>query len=96
MRLVLASLALALTATPAMAAAPTLEASLASPAEGRIITRGGAWNCSDAGCMTRSAESRPMVQCQLLAKEAGTLSRFAVDGVDFDADDLAKCNKKAR
>ena len=96
MRLALTALALAITATPAMAGAPTLEASLSTPSQGRIITRSAAWNCGDNGCFTTSSESRPMVQCQLLAKEAGTLSRFAVDGIDFDADDLAKCNKKAR
>lgn len=96
MRLPLAALALAVAATPAMAAAPTLEAALATPAQGRIITRSGAWNCSDAGCVSQSAASRPMVQCQLLAKEVGIVSRFSVDGVAFGEDDLAACNKKAR
>ncbi|MBW0144120.1 CC_3452 family protein [Sphingomicrobium clamense] len=96
MRAILAPLALAFVATPAIAAAPALNATLEAPSEGRVITRGGAWNCDGNGCTLRSAESRPMIQCQLLAKEAGALASFAVDGRAFDADDLAKCNKKAR
>ena len=96
MRLALTALAFAFTAAPALAGAPTLEASLSTPSQGRIITRSAAWNCGETGCFTTSSESRPMVQCQLLAKEAGALSRFAVNGVDFAADELAKCNKKAR
>ena len=96
MRLAVLALATLAAATPSLAAAPTIEAQLASPADGRIITRSGAWACTDAGCMTRSVESRPAVLCELLAKQAGRIEAFAVNGEAFDADKLAKCNKKAR
>lgn len=96
MRLAFIALSTLAAAAPSLAAAPTIEAQLASPADGRIITRSGAWACTDAGCTTRSAESRPAVMCELLAKEAGRIETFAVDGVAFDADKLAKCNRKAR
>lgn len=96
MRAFLAPLALAFVAAPAIAAAPALTATLETPSEGRVITRGGSWSCGAESCALNSAERRPMIQCQLLAKEAGALASFAVDGRPFGADDLAKCNAKAR
>lgn len=89
-------LPLLLLTSPAFAAAPTLEATLASPQDGRILTRGAAWLCGDTGCVTQSDASRPLVLCQLLAKEAGQVATFSVDGRTLDEDDLAKCNTKAR
>ena len=96
MRFTFAALAAALLATPGLAVGPTLESALETPASGRIITRSGVWTCDQDGCVSTSTASRPMIQCQLLVKEVGPATRFAVDGVAFDDDTLAKCNKKAR
>lgn len=85
----------AFAATPALAA-PSLTATLAAPTDGRVITRSGAWACTDEGCTLAAAASRPAVMCELLVKEAGAVTAFAANGVAFDEDALAKCNRKAR
>lgn len=96
MRTTLLALSALAAATPALAVAPTIEARLDAPAAQRIITRSGSWACQEDGCITRNAESRPAIMCELLAKEAGTIAAFSVDGAAFDEKRLSKCNKKAR
>lgn len=92
----LIALAVLAAATPALAAAPVMTATPEAAQDGRIITKGAAWNCNAGTCKAASDVSRPMVLCQRLAKEAGTLGAFNVDGRAFDAEDLAKCNAKAK
>ncbi|MBB3764631.1 CC_3452 family protein [Sphingomicrobium lutaoense] len=77
-------------------AAPMMTATPESPASARVITKGAAWNCREGQCRAASADSRPAVLCQRLAKEVGTISSFSVDGRTFGEEDLAKCNAKAR
>lgn len=94
MRTLIALTAL-IAAAPAIAAAPVMTATPQDGVEGRIITKGASWNCTAGSCKTASDGSRPMVLCQRLAREAGSLSAFHVDGRAFDAEQLAKCNAKA-
>ncbi|MGH6658537.1 MAG: CC_3452 family protein [Sphingomicrobium sp.] len=89
----LAALAAGLSA-PAIAS--SYSASLATPASSRIIARDIVWNCGPAACQGATDNSRPVVLCQSLAKQAGRVDAFLVDGRALSADDLAKCNKFAK
>ncbi|WP_260482833.1 CC_3452 family protein [Sphingomicrobium flavum] len=91
----LIALSALLASAPAFAAVPVMTATPEAGVEGRIITKGASWNCTAAGCKAASDSSRPMVLCQRLAREVGTLAAFEVDGRAFDAEQLAKCNAKA-
>ena len=94
---VLTAAFIAALATPAMAgAAPLMTATTEAGTDGRIITRGAAWDCSDGACKTASDASRPKVLCERLVKEIGALNQFTVDGKAWDEESLAKCNAKAK
>ena len=111
MRLLTATLALAAIAAPvalpdtaqaqdkrlhfAPASGPTMVARPATPASGIVAVRGGAFRCDITVCSARSSQSRPMILCQRLAKQVGTLEAFTVDGVRFDDRALAACNARA-
>ena len=87
---------LAATAMAAPAAAGTYTARTAAPvSDGKIIARDIVWNCAAGACKGSTLESRPQVLCQSLAKRAGRLSSFAVDGRAFASGDLDKCNSVA-
>jgi hypothetical protein len=77
-------------------AAPHYRAETAKPAAERIIVHGLVWRCGGAACVTGSSNSRPLVDCQALARTAGALTGFAVDGNALPADQLEKCNAAAR
>lgn len=85
----------ALAATPAFAGTYTATPA-GAPESTKIIARDIAWNFADGVFTGRTVESRPMVLCQGLAKRAGRLDAFAVDGKAFAAADLAKCNSFAK
>jgi hypothetical protein len=89
-----ALLALAL-AAPAMAGTYTATPT-AVPETTKVVARDIAWKYAGGVFTGRTDESRPMVLCQGLAKRAGRLDTFAVDGKAFSADDLAKCNSFAK
>jgi len=93
-RPVLALGAIALAAVPAAAA--TYSATLAVPATARIIARDISWNCGPAACQGSTDDSRPAVLCQSLAKRAGRVGSFVVDGRAFSAAELDSCNAFAR
>ena len=42
------------------------------------------------------APERPAVLCELVVRQIGALASFAVAGKAYDADQLAKCNAKAK
>jgi hypothetical protein len=86
--------ALALIAAPASAA--TYSATLAAPASGRFIARDIVWTCGPAACQGATEESRPAVLCQSLAKRAGRIDHFLVDGRALAAADLERCNASAK
>ena len=79
-----------LAAAPAVAG--SYSATTAAPAEARIVARDIAWSCAATACRGKTAESRPMVICQGLAKRAGRLSAFTADGRAFAPAELDKCN----
>lgn len=67
----------------------------AAIAETRIVARDIVWTCGPAACQGSTQESRPQVLCQSLAKKAGRLESFAVNGRAFAEAELAKCNAVA-
>jgi hypothetical protein len=83
-------------AIAAPAAAATYSAKPAAPTAERLVTRDIVWACAAGACQGRSDESRPAVLCQALAKRAGRLESFAVDGRPFDAAALERCNASAK
>lgn len=94
LRSILSLTALALAAAPAAAA--NYSATLGMPASGRFITADITWNCGPAACQGATDESRPVVLCQSLAKHAGRIDSFLVDGRALSESDLASCNASAK
>ena len=88
------ALGTALAAGPVSAA--TYSAKPVAPvASKRIVARDISWTCGPAACQGATSESRPLVLCQGLAKKAGLLSSFIVDGRALGAAELARCNDAA-
>jgi hypothetical protein len=94
LRFALALSAIVLTTTSA--AASSYSAKPAVPANGRFIARDIVWNCGEAACQGATDESRPVVLCQSLAKHAGRIDTFLVDGRAFTPAELAQCNTAAK
>ena len=80
----------------APAAGATYSATTAVPVSGRFITRDIIWNCGAAACQGATDESRPVVLCESLAKRAGRIDSFIVDGRAFAPAELEKCNSSAK
>ncbi len=82
---------------PAATGAATYSAKPVNPvAAKRIVVRDISWACGPAACQGATDASRPIVLCQGLAKRAGRLSSFIVNGRALPAADLDKCNSAAR
>jgi hypothetical protein len=94
LRSILSLAAFAFVAAPAAAA--DYSAKLAAPANGHIVARDINWACASDGCRGATAESRPAVLCQALAKHAGKVENFFVDGRAFTAAELDNCNAAAK
>ncbi|MFL6753240.1 MAG: CC_3452 family protein [Sphingomicrobium sp.] len=94
LRSVLLLTGLGLAAAPAGAA--SYSAKLATPTSERIIARDIVWACGTDACQGATQESRPIVLCQSLAKRAGKVDSFLVDGRALSAADLDKCNAAAK
>jgi hypothetical protein len=86
--------ALGLIAAPAAAA--SYSAKLAVPTSERFIARDIVWACGADACQGSTQESRPAVLCQSLAKRAGKVDSFLVDGRAFSAAELDRCNASAK
>jgi hypothetical protein len=78
------------------AAAASYSATPEQPATGRFIDRDISWQCAGATCTGATAESRPLVLCQGLAKQAGRLGSFTVNGRPLDTAQLDRCNASAK
>lgn len=87
-------LGFALSAAPASAS--TYSATLATPTSARFIARDITWNCGAAACQGATDESRPLVLCQSLAKRAGRIGSFLVDGRALAPAELERCNASAK
>lgn len=94
LRSVLIVSALGILAAPA--SADSYSAKLAASAEGHIIARDINWSCGSGTCEGATDQSRPAVLCQALAKHAGTVESFVVDGRAFSDAELAKCNASVK
>jgi hypothetical protein len=82
---------------PAAASAATYSAKPAVAVDAkRIVGRDIRWACGPAGCLGSTDDSRPLVLCQGLAKQAGRIDSFLVDGRALATAELAKCNSVAR
>jgi len=87
--------AVAMLAAPAAAA--TYSAKLAAPQQAsRIAVSDLLWTCGEQDCVGSTKTSRPLVLCQGLAKKAGRIDAFTVDGRDIAAAELERCNASAR
>jgi len=62
----------------------------------RFIARDIVWNCGPAACQGATENGRPVVLCQSLAKRAGHVDTFVVDGRALAAADLERCNASAK
>jgi hypothetical protein len=94
LRLTVALVATAFAVSPAVAA--SYSAKLALPISDRFIARDITWACGPAACQGATQESRPVVLCQSLAKRAGRVDTFLVDGRAFRAAELDRCNASAK
>lgn len=84
-------------ASAAPAAAATYSAKPAAPVDSaRIAVRDMLWTCSSDGCSGSTANSRPVVLCQALAKQVGLIDSFSVDGRALSPAELDRCNASAR
>ena len=93
-RLALAVVLSAGFAMPAIAA--SYSANLEQPATGRFIDRDISWRCAGATCTGATTESRPLVLCQGLAKQAGRIGSFSINGRPLDTAQLDRCNASAK
>lgn len=85
----------------AFAAAPAAAAvysatPVTAPADAQIVARDIAWACASQSCTGSSNNGRPLVVCQALAKKAGRIASFSVDGRAFAAAELERCNASAK
>jgi hypothetical protein len=85
-------------AVPVQAAAPHYSAELAQARTGTgpMVAHDIAWRCAGAGCIAGRSDSRPLTDCMALARQAGALKSFAVEGTALPPDQLEKCNAAAR
>ena len=83
-------------AIAAPAAAATYAGKPAAPvADAKFVGRDIVWTLAGGTYQGRTDESRPLVLCQSLAKRAGRLESFTVNGSAIADTDLAKCNAAA-
>jgi hypothetical protein len=94
LRPLLALASLSFAAAPAVAA--NYSARPAAPASARIAANDILWTCGSGSCVGSTENSRPVVLCQGLAKQAGRIDSFTVNGRDLAPEELARCNAVAR
>lgn len=89
------ALSVAALATAPVAAA-TYSAKPAAPVEAkRLAARDFVWACGPEACVGSTQNSRPLVICQGLAKQAGRIDSFSVDGRPIAPNELERCNASA-
>ena len=66
------------------------------PAKPTLVTRNTAWSLQGGAFVAAQAPERHQVLCQLVADRVGGLSSFTVKGKAYDAEQLAKCNARAK
>ena len=94
---VLAAVSSIAAAQPAGPPVPAYQAELAAPsAEGRIVVRDTIWRCSENQCSAGRSPRRHALVCAGLARSAGEVRRFVVNGQEWTADQLSRCNGTTR
>ena len=93
-RTVIMLAALAAVAAPA-SAATYVGKPISATGTSRFVARDIVWANAGGAYQGSTEESRPLVLCQSLAKHAGQLQSFTVDGKAFGDSELAKCNASA-
>jgi hypothetical protein len=89
--------ALAAPAAPAFARTNQYRAELSAPPSAqRLIVRDLVWSCGGGSCVAAQTTSRASTDCAALAGQVGALRSFAVAGQALPADELEKCNARAR
>lgn len=93
-----AAAATLLAAVPAVAQAPAYRAVPSTPAKSvqNVVIGETLWKCAPDGCTTVASTSRPAILCAQTVKKVGKLDSFTANGAAFGADELAKCNAKAK
>jgi hypothetical protein len=93
-----ASVALSAAAlVPAAASAASYSAKLAVPvASAKLIDRDIRWACGPDASQGNTADAPAMALCEGLAKKAGRVESFLVNGRAFSPAQLDKCNLQAR
>jgi hypothetical protein len=86
----------ALAGIAAPAAAANYSAKLAAPTGERFIARDIVWACGAEACQGATEESRPVVLCESLARHAGRVDSFLVDGRALSGAELGQCNAAAK
>ena len=82
---------------PAWAAAPHYKAEpVVAPSAGNVVTRDLLWRCGPGGCFAPQGNSRPAIECAALVREVGRLDSFVAGGRALTAEELRKCNARAR
>jgi hypothetical protein len=61
-----------------------------------FITRSTAWRLQGNTFFAGQAPERASVLCELVVRQVGALTSFTVAGTAYDADQLARCNAKAK
>jgi hypothetical protein len=67
----------------------------AAVSEAKFVARDIIWTLSGGSYRGQTETSRPLVLCQSLAKRAGRLESFTVNGKALAEAELAKCNGAA-
>lgn len=96
MRLALPLLALSAGFAPAAASASSYTASLAAAPKGNFVARDVLWSCAGSTCQGATPYSRPLIVCQSVAKAAGRVEAFKVDGQALSTGELGRCNASVK
>jgi hypothetical protein len=84
-------------AAPAFARTSQYRAELAAPSSAqRLVVRDLVWSCGGTSCVAAQTTSRASTDCSALAGQVGALRSFSVAGEALPADELEKCNARAR
>ncbi len=86
---------LALASTPALANHYQARPS-GLPAVAKFVAKDVVWKCGDGGCSAGKSNSRPAIVCAALVKQVGRIDSFTAGGEALPADQLEKCNGRAR
>lgn len=85
-----------LIAAPALAQAPSSNATLVDAAKapaGRTIIDGATWRCDGASCTASGGANQPASRaCRRVVARFGAVSAFTYKGSTLSAEQLAACN----